>query len=210
MQPSPADLTALARTPYRIVCDRVVLRCFRAEDAPLRQAALDGSPTVQRFLALDAPLTLEQHAAVLRKFRALFDGDQDCIYAVLPRDESRLLGECFLLKRAGHEAREIGYVFYEEGQGYATEAARALVIAAFRALALRRMDLVYKTDNARSARVAEKLGFVREGLLRGRTTPNHPVPEDVWMTSLLRAEAERAWASWPAPEVHDFLGRAIA
>jgi len=209
MQPSPADLTALGRTPYRIVAERVVLRCFRPEDAPLRKEALDRSPIIQRFLRLDAPYSLEQQAALVRRFRSLFDGEGDGIYAVLPRDESRLLGECFLLRRAGHEAREIGYAFYEEGRGYATEAARALTIAAFRCLDLKRMDLCYRVGNAGSARVAEKLGFVREGVLRGRTVPSNPVPEDVWMTSLLREEAERASSGWPAPEVYDFLGRPI-
>lgn len=210
MQVQPSEVTALLHTPYRIETERLVLRCFRPEDAACRTEALARSEEGRRFFKLDAPPDLEQSAAQVRRIRAMFDGDGDLIYAILPRDEPRLVGEVCLLRRAGHDAREIGYVMYEPGHGFATEAGRAAVIAGFRALQLKRMDLVYAVDNERSGRVAEKLGFVREGLLRGRTIPSDPTPEDVIVTSLLRAEAEQVSASWPAPRMTDFLGRVIA
>jgi RimJ/RimL family protein N-acetyltransferase len=207
---SPADLTALARTPYRITTDRLVLRCFRPEDAPLRKRALDANfDVLGAFLRLTSVPSLDEHAVMVRRFRSQLDVGGDGIYAVLSADESRLLGECFLLTRAGIDAREIGYAFYERGQGYATEASRALLITAFRALDLKRMDLQYRVGNAESARVAEKLGFVKEGVLRGRTIGANPTPYDVQMTSLLRAEAEPLMASWPLPKAFDFLGREI-
>ncbi len=48
------------------------------------------------------------------------------------------------------------------GQGYATEIARASIEAAFRQLALRELVAFTGSDNARSRRVMEKVGFVYE------------------------------------------------
>lgn len=63
---------------------------------------------------------------------------------------------------------EVGYwvAVDHAGQGLATEAARALLRFAFEDLRLYRVELRAGADNLRSLRVAEKLGFTREGLLR--------------------------------------------
>lgn len=52
------------------------------------------------------------------------------------------------------------------GQGAATEAMAALVDHAFDDLLLHRLELHIAADNAASHRVAEKLGFQREGIAR--------------------------------------------
>ena len=52
------------------------------------------------------------------------------------------------------------------GQGLATEAASALVEFSFSDIGLHRLDLVAATTNYGSIRVAEKLGFTREGMMR--------------------------------------------
>ncbi len=50
------------------------------------------------------------------------------------------------------------------GQGYATEAARALVDLAFGELGVRRVWAQLEPENTRSARVCERLGMRREAL----------------------------------------------
>ena len=52
------------------------------------------------------------------------------------------------------------------GHGHAAEAARALLQWTFDTLDLNRVQAETDTPNAASARVLEKLGFVREGTLR--------------------------------------------
>jgi ribosomal-protein-serine acetyltransferase len=52
------------------------------------------------------------------------------------------------------------------GQGYATEAARRLAVHAFDDLGAPRVEIRTERDNAASGRVAERLGFRREGVLR--------------------------------------------
>jgi ribosomal-protein-alanine N-acetyltransferase len=73
------------------------------------------------------------------------------------------------------------------GYGYATEAARALLQWAFDALDLNRVQAETDTRNAASARVLEKLGFLREGTLREDCVVNGEV-SDSWVYGLLRRE----------------------
>jgi ribosomal-protein-alanine N-acetyltransferase len=63
---------------------------------------------------------------------------------------------------------ELGYVLAKRywGQGIATEAVRALVDTALRLPSLFRIWATCDVDNAASARVLEKAGMEREGLLR--------------------------------------------
>jgi len=72
-------------------------------------------------------------------------------------------------------------------QGYATEAARSLLRWAFDTLDLNRVQAEADTRNLASARVLEKLGFVREGTLREDCIVNGEV-SDSWVFGLLRRE----------------------
>jgi RimJ/RimL family protein N-acetyltransferase len=62
----------------------------------------------------------------------------------------------------------MGYCFDDRvwGHGYATEAARSLLQWAFNTLDVNPVQAETDTRNTASARVLEKLGFVREGKLR--------------------------------------------
>lgn len=85
----------------------------------------------------------------------------------------------------------LGYCLTEAawGHGYATEAARVLLRWAFETLDLNRVQSETDTRNGASARVLEKLGFVREGTLREDCIVNGDV-SDSWVYGLLR----RDWA----------------
>ena len=63
---------------------------------------------------------------------------------------------------------EAGYIVASEarGRGVATRALRILAAWAFDELGLERLELRVDTANAASARVAERAGFTREGVLR--------------------------------------------
>ena len=75
----------------------------------------------------------------------------------------------------------------EWGQGYATEAASALLDWSFKTLDLIRIQSEADTRNAASDRVLEKLGFVREGTLRENCIVDGEV-SDSWVYGLLRRE----------------------
>ena len=87
---------------------------------------------------------------------------------------------------------EIGYAIARRlwGHGFATEAARVVVDAGFESIpTLQRIRALSDPRNLPSRRVLEKLGMVREGLLRwNRWVHGEPV-DDAWY-GLLRPEWE--------------------
>ena len=83
-----------------------------------------------------------------------------------------------------------GYVLARDawGRGYATELAQAMVDAALSA-GLERVAALCHASHAASARVLEKAGFEREGLLRRHTVfPNldPPGPHDILLYARVR------------------------
>jgi RimJ/RimL family protein N-acetyltransferase len=89
--------------------------------------------------------------------------------AVVLRAEDRLIGNCGIRMKTpdAHEA-DIGYEFAPPywGQGYATEAARAIVAFGFNELKVHRIWSWCIAENVGPARVMEKLGMKQEGRLR--------------------------------------------
>lgn len=95
------------------------------------------------------------------------------------------------------DAREIGWIIYEEAnrsKGYATEAVTALVDYLFRSRPINRVECNTGPDNAPSLRMAEKCGFVREGVMRGYVFCNGAYLDGV-LLSILRSEWESRRAS---------------
>jgi RimJ/RimL family protein N-acetyltransferase len=121
--------------------------------------------------------------------------------AVDRSSDGEFLGWCGLVRwNPDHRSASLGYCLAEAawGQGYATEAARALLQWGFDTLELNRVQAEVDTRNAGSARVLEKLGFVREGTLREDCVVNGDV-SDSWVFGLLRRE-------WQGPR-HPIAGR---
>ncbi|MBT3345502.1 MAG: GNAT family N-acetyltransferase [Gemmatimonadetes bacterium] len=89
--------------------------------------------------------------------------------AVIETASDRLVGGVGLyIKSWQNRDGFVGYCFHSNvwGQGYATEAAGALVDAGFSQLDLHRIWSTCDDENLASARVMEKLGWQQEGLLR--------------------------------------------
>jgi len=167
--------------PYRIETDRLVLRCWNPDDAPLLKATVDRNiDHLKPWMpwALGEPTDLNAKVDLLRFFRSQFDTGKEFVYGIFDLDEKVVVGGCGLHRRAGPEALEIGYWIDEArgGQGLAREAARALVDAALGVDGIDRVELHHDPRNLRSRRVAEALRFTFQSLrLRDFMMPP-PVP----------------------------------
>ncbi len=117
------------------------------------------------------PQRARGHRSVPRRRARRAERHPRTIYhlAIILRATDRLFGGCRIQIRnpAGGDG-DIGYVLARDawGQGFATEAARALIAFGFDRLALHRIWATCDVDNVASARVLEKLGMRREGHLR--------------------------------------------
>ncbi|WP_224243453.1 GNAT family N-acetyltransferase [Hyalangium gracile] len=205
--------TPLSTTPYLIRTARLVVRCMQPEDAARRKEAVDssGAHLDELFPLKEGPLSLEVHAAHLRRFRGSFDLDQDRGYGAFEPDTGRMLGETGLLKRAGIGALELSYWFRggAVGKGLATEMASAMVKTAFEFDKVKRLDVYCLPENERSAAMARRLGFTFEGRLRDRQLAPHHERADLLCFTLLDSEYPRTPASQLPFEAFDFLGRRL-
>jgi ribosomal-protein-alanine N-acetyltransferase len=100
------------------------------------------------------------------------------------------IGWCHLTRwNPDYRSASMGYCLDDAawGHGYATEAGRALLQWGFDTLDLNRVQAETDTRNVASARVLEKLGFVREGTLREDCIVNGEV-SDSYVYGLLRRD----------------------
>ncbi len=90
------------------------------------------------------------------------------LWMVETRSPTAPVGICGLLKRDVLEDVDIGYALLPEfwSQGYALEAASAVVLYAREKLGLRRVVAVTNSDNQSSIRLLEKMGFKYERMVR--------------------------------------------
>jgi RimJ/RimL family protein N-acetyltransferase len=91
---------------------------------------------------------------------------------------------------------EVGYVLARPywGQGYMTEAAAALVDTAFGKLGFNRLEADIDPRNTASAKLLERLGFQREGLLRERELAQGQMT-DTALYGLLKSDWDRKRSS---------------
>ncbi|HET7656850.1 MAG TPA: GNAT family N-acetyltransferase [Bacillales bacterium] len=90
------------------------------------------------------------------------------LYAVELKDSLTPIGICGLIKRDSLDDVDIGYAFLPSfwGQGYAYEAARAVVHYGRKQLKLDRIIAITTIDNLSSINLLEKLGFQFERMVQ--------------------------------------------
>jgi len=169
---------------------RLRLRPFNDADADAL-FALHSSAYVLRYW--DAPPWSERVRAekFITACRQMAEEGTGTRLAVARVSDGAFIGWCSLTRwNPNYRSASMGYCLDDAawGHGYATEAARALLQWAFDTLDLNRVQAETDTRNAASARVLEKLGFVREGTLREDCVVNGEV-SDSWVFGLIRREA---------------------
>ena len=90
------------------------------------------------------------------------------LYRVELKDNKNPIGMCGLLKRDALEDVDIGFAYLPEyqGQGYAFEAASAVVALGKKLFGLIRIAAITDPENSRSIRLLEKLGFQFNRMIR--------------------------------------------
>ena len=111
-------------------------------------------------------------------------------------EDGAIVGTCSYtnIVRGPFQACNLGYQIARshEGRGLMAEALAATNAFAFRTLRLHRIMANHRPENARSARVLERLGFAREGLARDYLFIDGAWRDHV-LTSLANPEFDPAW-----------------
>jgi RimJ/RimL family protein N-acetyltransferase len=149
--------------------DVVRLRPWRERDVPAMVKAFD-DPVMRRFSWRAEPFTEPQARGHLAgREAARLRGEELHFAVVAPDAQDALLGDVSLHEIRWDRGRAaIGYWLAApgRGRGAATQAVRLLARWAFADLGLARLELTCGPDNAASQQVAQRCGFVREGVLR--------------------------------------------
>ena len=148
----------------------VALRPARPTDGPVIHAELT-DPLSHRFALTDRSQLTPADCATLAAAEPLrWLVGPSALLIVLDAASGRPAGTLTLRRSGPPDVVGIGYGLLPafRGNGYTTRALRLLTSWVFEHTTVHRLELGCKPDNIASARAAERAGFIREGVLRGR------------------------------------------
>ncbi|MBI2743595.1 MAG: GNAT family N-acetyltransferase [Chlamydiales bacterium] len=168
-----------------IETQRLILREWKPEDL-IPFAEINQDPKVMECLL--KPLTLEESAAMMERMQNHFKEHGFGPFACVVKETDELIGFVGLYV-PNFEAHftpcvEIGWRLSSKawGKGYATEAARAVLKAAFGEYGLREVVSFTVPKNLRSIAVMEKIGMKRDmkgDFLHPKIPAGHPLHQHI-------------------------------
>ncbi len=203
MDPTPATFSLTL--PLTLVGRFVRLEPLALEHAPeLLEAGRD--PEIWRYMPRGMPTELDEVRALIEEAQAAQRSGSQLPFAIVDASSQRAVGSTrYLDIRPEHRGLEIGWTWIATAHQRSpvnTECKLLLMRHAFEKLRALRVQL--KTDglNLRSQRAIERLGAVREGVLRSHMVRPDGTVRDTVMYGITSAE-------WPLVEARltEFLSR---
>jgi ribosomal-protein-alanine N-acetyltransferase len=170
------------------VTDRLRLRRLVPQDAPGLHLAY-GDADAMRFWDGPPSRDLAETEERIRR-SASVDPSWHIAWALLAKPDEQFIGMVnYHGRQDAHRRLALGWILVPryERQGYMAEALRALLAHCFETLHVHRVEAEIEPSNSRSIRLAERLGFRAEGLLRDRLWAGGE-PRTIMMYALLRPD----------------------
>ncbi len=144
----------IARTP------RLMLRHLTVDDAMLIQPLANNWEVAKQTANLPYPYGASEAQNFVDQALRARDSGKELIFAIIRHQDGALLGLIGLVTDVA--PIEVGYWLGQDfwGQGYATEALRAIKDYSRETLCCRRLDAVVFGENSTSIRVLTKCGFI--------------------------------------------------
>lgn len=151
--------------------ERLVLRGFSLADAPAVKRLAGAREVAAGTLLIPHPYPAGAAEQWISGHPASWQAGDSATLAIERREDGALVGAISLGLEPDHDRGEIGYWVGTPywGQGYCTEAARALLQFAFETLGLNRIHAYHFSNNSASGRVLQKVGMKHEGRRRQHT-----------------------------------------
>jgi RimJ/RimL family protein N-acetyltransferase len=151
--------------PREVLTQRLALRAWTLDDAPILKATIDRN--IEHLTpwipwAPQHPKSLDELFVDVERFVREFETGVAWIYGMFRRSDNALVGGIGLHPRIGPGGVEIGYWLDRDatGNGYVTEAARALEMLAFSHPSVTHVEIRLNPLNLPSAAVPRRMGFV--------------------------------------------------
>jgi RimJ/RimL family protein N-acetyltransferase len=148
--------------------ERLRLRTIEVDDAPFYLALLNSEPFIANIGDRGIRTLAAAREAIAAGPVAMQQARGHSIYLVELKDSAEPIGMAGLIKRDTLADVDLGYGFLPPhfGRGYATEAARALLLHARDAVGLRRLLAITSPHNAASHALLLKIGMRCEGMVK--------------------------------------------
>lgn len=176
--------TPTLRTP------RLTLGAFTADDAPELQRLAGAREIADTTLAIPHPYELDHAMAWIGQQRREASRGRAINFAIRLRTGGALIGSVGLRDiDPEHLQAELGFWIGREwwGNGYAREAAAAVIDFGFDSIGLNRICAHHMERNPSAGKVLQGAGMLREGLLRQRVR-KWGAYEDVVVYAILRED----------------------
>lgn len=152
--------------PNQMETERLILRKPRRDDAPMIFSAYAQDTEVTRYMIWRPHKNVEETRRVIELMIKLWEEGKAYSYVITPKNSDAAIG-MIALHPDGYRV-SIGYVLSRSdwGRGYITEAAQAVTHWLLKQPDIYRVFATCDIENSASARVMEKIGMQREGILR--------------------------------------------
>ncbi len=146
----------------------VVVRPLCPDDAPAVAAACQDPLIQERCYLVPSPYTLADAEEFIAEARRTLVRGTAAQCAICAAADGELLGTINFVSHPEPETAETGYWVKREarGRGVAAAALRLVMAYAFNQVGIERLELMTETPNDVSQRLAQQVGFRREGLAR--------------------------------------------
>jgi len=158
---------------------RLLLRPLHCGDAETL-FSIFSDPEVMRYFNTPPWASLEEAHDVIDSSLEKMKRQESITLAIVLKETNELIGKCMLFSYEPESKRaELGFGVARQhwGKGIIPEAGKALLEYGFDALGLRRIEAEIDPENIASAKTLERLGFIKEGLLRQRWEVNGVVSD---------------------------------
>ena len=148
-----------------ITTERLQLRPFELSDAKRISELCNNYNIYKSTLTLPYPYPIESALNWIPTHKENFDNDKLYDFAITDRNSGALYGAIGLSNNKAHKNGEVAYWVGEEfwGNGYGTEALRAVIDFAFTHKNYHRIWARFFESNPASGRIMQKVGMEYEG-----------------------------------------------
>ncbi|MGE7625339.1 GNAT family N-acetyltransferase [Viridibacillus sp. NPDC096237] len=172
--------------------NRLILRKVTVDDASSVLKYMSDNEVV-KHIGLDPFTKVEDARDEISWYQTIFEEGTGIRWGITMKDQDEVIGSCgFLNKVPKHFRIEIGTELSKDywGQGIASEAFEAVIRYGFEQFNLQRIEALIEPENTASQKLAEKQGFIREGLLRNYEYTCGKF-DDLYMYSLLKQDFDK-------------------
>jgi [ribosomal protein S5]-alanine N-acetyltransferase len=172
--------------------DRLLLRKVTKEDANSILNYLSDED-VMKYYGLEPFKSINDALDEISWYQSILDNKTGIRWGITLKEQGIVIGSCgFHNHVSQHFRAEIGFELSKThwGKGIAAEAVEAIISYGYEQMNFQRIEALIEPPNHSSQKLVEKLGFIREGLLRNYEFTSGKF-DDLYMYSLLKQDFDK-------------------